>query len=145
MVSVCDGEAATRRNLAWDARAVFAAGAVSYCSAASAASQVAIGVTETIANDNPYADMLASPTASGVRCSAASASGLRQGRICRAAGRKLGGGQTRTRAIPGSFICGMAVKRQNDGKEFYVCGCGALLHAHQLHPKSMQRSKSLRQ
>lgn len=106
-----------RRDLKWIARIAFVAAAAFNCCAASAASQVTVGVTETIASYNPYADSVG--LAYGIWCEVLGCLGIWDYNKGEYVGRLAKSWEV-DKSDPNVWIFHLrhGLKRQNDGKEF---------------------------
>jgi len=129
----------TRRNLAWIAQAAIVAAAAFNGSAASAASQVTIGVTETIASYNPYGDSVG--LAYGIWCEVLGCLGIWDYDKGEYVGRLAESWEV-DKSDPNIWIFHLrrGVKRQNDGKEFTSADVVHSFTRINSDPQSMQKS-----
>lgn len=128
-----------RRALAWIAQAVIVAAASFSGSAASAASQVAIGVTETIASYNPYADSVG--LAYGIWCEVLGCLGVWDYDKGEYVGRLAESWEV-DKSDPNVWIFHLrhGVKRQNDGVEFTSADVVHSFTRINSDPQSMQKA-----
>src|SRR5215469_2655058 len=129
----------TRRNLAWIAQAAIVAAAAFNGSAASAASQVTIGVTETIASYNPYGDSVG--LAYGIWCEVLGCLGVWDYDKGEYVGRLAESWEV-DKSHPEVWIFHLrhGVKRQNDGKEFTSADVVHSFTRINSDPQSMQKA-----
>ena len=133
------GEADLRRDLKLIARAGLIAAVVCNCSAATAASQVTIGVTETIASYNPYADSVG--LAYGIWCEVLGCLGIWDYDKGEYVGRLAESWEV-DKSDPNVWIFHLrhGVKRQNDGKEFTSADVVHSFRRIISDPQSMQKA-----